>query len=129
MPVISFPGKIIQALSITFFNSRTLPGQLCLQSAVIASGVKIGFIVSSTLRFVKRVFCKLGMSVLLSANEGTLIGKTLILKNKSALNSPLSTFFSRSLCVAQINLRSILISSAPPTLCMVLLSIARKSLA
>ena len=40
--VISFPGKIIHALSITFFNSLTFPGQLCFESAVIASGVKTG---------------------------------------------------------------------------------------
>ena len=77
MLVISFPGKIIQALSITFFNSRTLPGQLCLLKAVIASGVKIGFCFSSTLRLLNSVFCKLGISVLLSASEGTLIGRTL----------------------------------------------------
>ena len=95
----------------------------------MASGVKIGFCASSTLRLLKRVFCKLGMSVLLSASDGTLIGRTLILKNKSALNSPFSTFFSRSLCVAQINLKSILMSCAPPTLCIVLLSIALKSFA
>ena len=83
--MISFPGKIIQALSITFFNSRTLPGQLCLHKAVIASGVNIGFCVSSTLRLFKSVFCRLGISVLLSAKEGTLIGSTVYEGNHLAL--------------------------------------------
>ena len=95
--VISFPGKIIQALSITFFSSRTFPGQLCLVRAVIASGVKIGLTNSSKFKFDNSFSCRAGMSVLLSAREGTLIGRTFILKNKSALNSPLSTFFSKSL--------------------------------
>ena len=69
------------------------------------------------------------MSVRRSAKVGTFIGNTFILKNRSALKSPLSTFFSRSLWVAQISLRSILMSSAPPTLWIVLLSIALNSLA
>ena len=34
----------MQALSITFFSSLTLPGQLCFVSAVMASGVKIGWL-------------------------------------------------------------------------------------
>ena len=114
--VISFPGKIIHALSITFFNSLTFPGQLCFESAVIASAVKTGSAVWSKLRFFKSLTWRLGMSVLRSASEGTFIGKTFILKYRSALNSPFSTFFSKSLCVAQINLNSIFMSSAPPTL-------------
>ena len=87
----------MHALSIKFFSSLTLPGQLCLVSAVIASVVNIGLNSSSASTFFSKFNTKSGISSLLSASDGTCIGNTFILKKRSALNSPLSTFFSKSL--------------------------------
>ena len=87
----------MHALSIKFFNSLTLPGQLCLVSDVIASAVNFGLNSSSVSTFFNRFNTKSGISSLLSASDGTCIGNTFILKKRSALNSPLSTFFSKSL--------------------------------
>ena len=76
----------MQALSITFLSSLTFPGQLCLERAVIASGVNIVSIFFSIFKLFNSVACRSGISVLRSAKDGTLIGNTFILKNRSALN-------------------------------------------
>ena len=55
----------MQALSIKFFNSLTLPGQLCFVSAVIESGVNFGLNSSSVSIFFNKFNTKSGISSLL----------------------------------------------------------------
>ena len=106
-PLIFLSGKIITALSITFFNSLTLPGHTYSWSALIPELSIWGIIDPLYFRSSKIWFTRIGISSFLSAREGISIGNTFILKNKSALKWPSSIFFSMSWCVAQISLKSV----------------------
>src|ERR1051325_2761915 len=120
---------MMQARSIAFSSSRTLPGQRCCFSAASASALNRASRPRSS-RPISEAKCSASstMSSPRSRNGGTSIGNTASRKNKSPRNSPPSTALFKSLFVAATTRTSTATGARPPIRSTTFSSIARNSL-
>ena len=126
----SRPGYRIASRSMMFASSRTLPGQRCARSAVIASGVKVGAARPVRVRC-SAVKCvtNASMSSTRSRSGGSVMGITFRRKNRSSRKLPSATAVTRSRLVAATMRTSTLIGLPPPTRSISRASMARSSFA